>query len=623
MPSSTRPGDVLAGRYRLVDLLQESGGGLFWRAHDRVLARHVALHVIASDDDRAPGLLRAARHSATVSDRRLLRVLDAEERDGICYVVNEWGSGTSLDVMLTNDGPLSPRRAAWIVSEVGIAIATAHAAGATHGRLVPENVLIDNSGNVRVVGFAVDAALHGLPEGRQSADVVDLAALVYAALTGKWAGVSRSNLPAAPDDNGRVLRPRQVRAGVPRPLDALCDEVINAERATNGGSHARVDHDLRTARGITELLCEFVGDPTSLVAEEEARRHGPPPNHVTPPPPDESTGTDIDHVAPPAPEPPYSTPASANGAAAPAPTAGEQPTQAGLPIFDDEADDVSWLNPRSDAPPPPPPFEEPPERPLFAPDPPPGSRTPATTPGEQHPSPVPTPAVPGPGPGPGPGGYWPWDTSTGSGPITGTTEQVVIPGRSWLRLAGIVAGATLLLVAVVFAYHFGSDNDESGTPGTDVEPTTVPTTGEPVEISSVADFDPQGNGDENPDRVALTHDGDPATAWPTLTYDQNFGPGGLKFGLGLVIDLGSARTVSGIDLKLVGEPTDVEVYVTDASPASVDDLTPVAAETLGTDAAIDLAEPAEGRFVTVWLTSIPGVEGGKFRAEVAEVAVRG
>ncbi len=129
MPSSIRPGDVLADRYRLVDLLTESGGGRFWRAHDRVLERHVALHVIPADDERADGLLDAARRSATVHDRRLLRVLDADKADGLCYVVNEWGSGDSLDIMLAGGGPLGPRRAAWLVSEVAASIAAGHEAG--------------------------------------------------------------------------------------------------------------------------------------------------------------------------------------------------------------------------------------------------------------------------------------------------------------------------------------------------------------------------------------------------------------------------------------------------------------------------------------------------------------
>ena len=146
MPQSIRPGDVLADRYRLIDLLTESGGGRFWRAHDRVLQRHVAVHVIGESDERAPGLIEAARRSATILDRRLLRVLDADHTDGLCFVVNEWGQGHSLDVMLAKSGPLAPRRAAWLISEVAASIAVAHAAGIAHGRLVPENVLVDRTG---------------------------------------------------------------------------------------------------------------------------------------------------------------------------------------------------------------------------------------------------------------------------------------------------------------------------------------------------------------------------------------------------------------------------------------------------------------------------------------------
>ena len=129
MPDSIHAGEVLASRYRLDDLLAESEGGRFWRAHDPVLHRHVAVHLIPRDDPRADGLLEAARNVAPHLDPRLLRVLDAERLDDLCFVVNEWGQGTSLDVMLANDGPLQPRRAAWIVSEVADSLALAHDAG--------------------------------------------------------------------------------------------------------------------------------------------------------------------------------------------------------------------------------------------------------------------------------------------------------------------------------------------------------------------------------------------------------------------------------------------------------------------------------------------------------------
>ena len=114
MPHAIRPGDVLAGRYQLVDLLDESGGGLFYRAHDSSLDRSVAVHIIRADDERAELLREAARTSARVVDRRLLRVLDVDEttdqtaRDGsaLCFVVNEWATGVSLDILLADDGPL-------------------------------------------------------------------------------------------------------------------------------------------------------------------------------------------------------------------------------------------------------------------------------------------------------------------------------------------------------------------------------------------------------------------------------------------------------------------------------------------------------------------------------------
>ena len=87
MPQSARRGDVLADRYRLDDLLSESGNGRFWRAHDQVLDRPVALHCIAEDDPRAERLTEAARLSATVLElvrevasgkrRRPRRLVDA------------------------------------------------------------------------------------------------------------------------------------------------------------------------------------------------------------------------------------------------------------------------------------------------------------------------------------------------------------------------------------------------------------------------------------------------------------------------------------------------------------------------------------------------------------------
>ena len=619
MPDSLHAGDLLAGRYRLDELLTESAGGRFWRAHDQVLDRHVAVHLIARSDERADILLEAARRTASHHDRRLLRVLDADRSGELCYVVNEWGDGTSLDIMLAGSGPLQPRRAAWVASEVADSLARAHDAGLDHGRMVPENVLIDRQGQVRIIGFAVDAALHGLPPGRRSADVVDTVGVLYAALTGKWAGVSQSLVPRAPMVHGEVLRPRRVRAGIPRPLDALCDQVINP----TSGANQRSGYDVSTMVEVAAALADFVGDASGMAEggawsepapTQPVRRIEPPATSrptsppVVPPSPAGTPASEPGPVAGPVPEPVADEPA-------------ELPTQAGMPIFD-ENDDVGWIPTRSETPAPPPPFEDKPVKPLFAPEPPDGQPVRRPRPGSGAAQAPP---------------YWPWE-STGPGSNPGTssgsgvwhpqdltdTGSDVVPGRSWFRLAMVLALGVLVLVAAVAAYHLGSGGaDEEADDPTATTSSTV-STPTPLTGITAVDFDPQGSEprEEYPELVPLALDGDPATSWHTSTYRQNFGPTGLKDGVGLVLDLGATKGVREVDIATLGGPTALSIYVTGTSPTGIAGLTPVGTAAGNGGLTVTLDEAVSGRFVTVWLTSVPPVEG-EFRGTIADVVVKG
>src|SRR3546814_16204613 len=95
-------------------------------------------------------------------------------------------------------------------------MAKAHAQDIAHGRLVPENVMIDEAGAVKVIGFCVDAVLHGLPAGRVHTEVLDLAGLLYTALTGRWAGPSKSTVAPAPIEHGRTPDRKSVVWGTRR-----------------------------------------------------------------------------------------------------------------------------------------------------------------------------------------------------------------------------------------------------------------------------------------------------------------------------------------------------------------------------------------------------------------------
>jgi hypothetical protein len=612
---------VLADRYRLTDLLTESRGGRFWRAFDSVLQRDVAVHIIGCDDDRAPLLREAARKSATVVDRRMLRVLDIDEASERCFVVNEWGSGTSLDILLADGGPLSPTVSAFIVAEVADTLALAHDAHVAHGRLVPENVLIDTDGAVRLIGFAVDAALHGLPTGRVSTDIADLVGLLYAAMTGKWAGVSRSTVPSAPSTHGHVLRPRQVRAGIPRPLDSLCEYVLN-----HGG-----DTEV-TAATLADTLREFLGASAAgaeswLARIEHARRGDGAvvlPPLADPPVKDALRGREgdaddtADEIADDADDAVETGPADER-------VEEGLPTEAGMPIFHEDTDDVTWLRHHSEKPPPPPAFEPPPERPLFAPDP-------------EDGQPVRRPRAAPVGHAAGGGGYWPWD-NTGAGTTTGSgvlpayvddEDDRRPPGTNMLRLAGIIAACLLVLVAVVIAFNLGRGKTPLGTTKQEASHTpssaaTTPTsTATPITGVTARDFDPQGtDGGENPEEVPRALDGNPATFWSTSTYDQQFGPGGLKTGVGLVLDLHASHAVSEIDLTTLGSPTSVSIFVLATDPQNLRGVQPDGTTQIaGTKGTVSFDQPVTGRYVVVWLTRIPAVPGG-FRGEVAGVVVKG
>ncbi|MDQ3484017.1 MAG: protein kinase family protein [Actinomycetota bacterium] len=223
------PGAVLADRYVVEDLLAEEGASSSWRARDKILARSVVLQVLPSSAPQAAAMVRAAKHASRVADPRLLQVLDAVDDGELSYVVREWATGQSLNVLLA-EGPLSARRAAWLVSEVAAAMCTAHLNDVPHRRLAPDTVVVTTSSGVKVVGLGTFGALRDEPDDEipgELHDTRDLGRLLYSCLTARWPGSAVAGLPAAPTEHGRVLRPRQVRAGVPRSLDAVCDRILS------------------------------------------------------------------------------------------------------------------------------------------------------------------------------------------------------------------------------------------------------------------------------------------------------------------------------------------------------------------------------------------------------------
>jgi serine/threonine protein kinase len=605
-------GTVLAGRFRLEDLVQDNDGARFWRAIDQILARNVAVNVIDKTDPRADALLVAARTSATITEGHFLRVLDAAEEDDVVYVVHEWGTGASLDKMLT-DGPLSSRRAAWLVKEVADAVTFAHGHGIAHGRLVPENVMVTEAGSVRLIGFVVDAVLHGrrqpaTPDGRalsdHESDVHNLAALLYAALVGKWPGTQASAIPTAPRDHARTLRPRQVRAGIPRALDAICDRVLNPDPEEAGPE---------TAHEISAALSDFIGDgvaagiagfePTAVIERDEHARFRPAAG------PGERSG---DRAG---------DPQATQAAAPPAREEDPEATQASAPPVWEPAAPRQ----RRPASPPPPPLPDPEPRPLFAPGPPRVTVDSTQGPPSGDPSGDPPSRTHGLHSGHGTGSLPAvWGPEEDEPEGAGSRDA----GKDWLRLAAAIAFVVLLVLAVVFAFNLGrgAPGEAPSSEGSPAQQDRSAGSSRPHTVVEVTDFDPPpGNGEENGDLAALAVDGDPATAWQTLEYYRDPRLGRLKEGVGLIVDLGDPKPVSVVEVVLQGRPTSLDLLTAPEDsglPEGTDGLDRVASATdVGGQVRLELDDTASTRYLVVWLTSLPPSDGG-FRGRIAEIVVR-
>lgn len=180
---------VIAGRYRLLDVLAEGATGTVWRALDETDRHEVALEEFRAPAglpaDEAPLLYarreREARAAARISHPSVVRVLGVATEDGRPWVVTELVRGLTLAETLDADGPLPAREAARVGAEVLAGLRAARAAGVPHRGVGPGRVILANDGRVVVTGF------WGAPDdgADPEADLRSLGALLEAAAGGR------------------------------------------------------------------------------------------------------------------------------------------------------------------------------------------------------------------------------------------------------------------------------------------------------------------------------------------------------------------------------------------------------------------------------------------------------
>ena len=567
----------LPDRYRPLDQVgpdEPTATGVIrsWRAKDRVLNRDVAIRVHTPAGEAAHAWISRALTAGGLATPALAMVYDASEGTGdpeapggAAYVVNEWIDGETLAERLTR-GPMPEREVRTILRRLTEGVAEAHRVGLAVGGLSPENVVLRPNG---LVGLRAVPAATGTIDG----DIAALGALLEACLTGLDPAVPEPRPLTGPSDlvalirRARSTEPGQGLSSVAAMAALLAEQPRSSQGPRTGpaASTTRPTRSEDTDSGWLRKLRDRRTEQPAAPADAFPVRLDP---HTLPPVPPVRPLTQ--GAAP-------LTSASLGGdtidAGMVAPSggayAGTAPTRSWGDSDDESFDVLSDRSARG--------YDD---------------------------------------------GYddiAPEDEEDGA-----RRHRLVVFGIPLLALALVVALAWWIGDALLSVSGSVDDVPEGSTPSASASAdggAAQTPAGAPAAIVAADVFDPEGDGEpENDQDVPLAYDGDPATAWSTLTYRGSPAFGNLKGGVGLLLDLGDAQQLAGVSLTSIAPGATVEIRTADTAGAALDDFAPAADGTIEGTTELAFAEPVEARYVLIWVTGL--VEGGDgFQADLAEITV--
>ena len=234
------PGEILAGRFKIIEFIAAGGMGVVYKAEDLDLRRFVALKFVSveSADVQAQGRLRReAQAASALNHPNICTVYEIGNHAGRAFIAIEFLEGRTLKQHIA-DGPLEIDAILGLSLEITDALDAAHSAGVFHRDIKPANIFITPRGHAKVLdfGIATGSRLTRTSDQDNPPELSDAAMTAPGAVAGTASYMSPEQLRSEPLD-GRtdlfsfgVTLYEMVTAQMPfsgENVSAVCQAVLN------------------------------------------------------------------------------------------------------------------------------------------------------------------------------------------------------------------------------------------------------------------------------------------------------------------------------------------------------------------------------------------------------------
>jgi tetratricopeptide (TPR) repeat protein/tRNA A-37 threonylcarbamoyl transferase component Bud32 len=271
-------GSTFADRYQIIEVLGKGGMGRVYRVLDKKLKEEIALKLIkpeiASDKKTVERFSNELKIARKIGHKNVARMFDLNEEQGTHYITMEYVRGEDLKRLIRKMGPFSAGQAIPIAKQICEGLSEAHRLGVVHRDLKPQNVMVDEAGNARIMDFGIARSLEskgitgagvmvGTPEymspeqvegkeAGQSSDIYSLGVILYEMVTGRVPFEGDTPFTIGVKHKSEMPKnPKELNAQIPEDLSAVIMRCLEKAKENRYQSAGEVRSELENIqRGI-------------------------------------------------------------------------------------------------------------------------------------------------------------------------------------------------------------------------------------------------------------------------------------------------------------------------------------------------------------------------------------